>query len=189
MQIRNEEGSITLEAALILPMFMMFIVFLASIIRISVAEISLDKAVSETTEIVATHAYPATIFQDGAESFISDKVPGLTGGMFTKDDLEEFAETTIHDVFDIDVSASDFINDLTASILKKNISKRFKENVRASSDPDVEVEVDAPGSINGGEDSYLDVTASYDLDLTVPFVDHTITIKKRAYERLWVGRH
>ncbi|QGS68918.1 hypothetical protein CV093_12315 [Oceanobacillus sp. 143] len=51
----------------------------------------------------------------------------------------------------------------------------------------ITVEVDLPSSLNGAADSYFGITATYDLDLTVPFVEKTITIKKQAYERLWVG--
>ncbi|QGS68919.1 hypothetical protein CV093_12320 [Oceanobacillus sp. 143] len=68
MQLKDEDGSITLEAALVIPVFMLFIVFMASIIRISVAEIALNKSVTETAQIIANHAYPATILSEELES-------------------------------------------------------------------------------------------------------------------------
>lgn len=189
MRMKNEDGSITIEAAMVMPVFMVFIVFMASIIRISVAEISLDKAVSETTEIVATHAYPATMFQDELDSKIGNKMPGLTSDLIDKGDLENFANTTIQEVFDINISASSFLDDIASSALEGKVQDRFEENADADSsdDADVSVEVDSPTSITGDTGSYLGVTGTYDMDLTVPFIDYTITLKKKAYERLWVG--
>jgi predicted membrane-bound dolichyl-phosphate-mannose-protein mannosyltransferase len=66
----NEDGSITLEAALIVPVFMFFILFLIIIIQIAVAEIALQRAASQTTEYVATHVYPVHL----VKNHITDKV-------------------------------------------------------------------------------------------------------------------
>ncbi|HLR03167.1 MAG TPA: TadE family protein [Virgibacillus sp.] len=190
LQLRDEDGSITLEAAFVLPIFMVFIVFMASFIRISIAEINLNKAVSETTEVIATHAYPATILSNGVESVAEDKVSGISSNLLSLSELEDFANTTLKDVFDLDISASGFINDLSESIIQKEVKKRYKENTDSSFEPDISVELDLPTSINGSsEGSYLGVTASYDLGLNVPFMDYTITLKKKGYGRLWTGAH
>lgn len=189
LHFRNENGSITLEAALVLPVFMLFIVFMASIIRISVAEIALNKSVNETSKIIATHAYPATILAEEASGLVGDKLSGLTLGEVSLTDVEDLVGTSIREFLDIDVSGSNYLNDLGTSAITPIIKEKFAENMNSNSESinNLTVEVEMPNSLNGGEGSYLGIIASYDLDLTVPFVEKTITIKKQAYERLWVG--
>lgn len=189
MHVRNENGSITLEAALVLPVFMLFIVFMASIIRISVAEIALNKSVNETTKIIATHAYPATILAEEASGVVSGKLSGLSLGEISLTDVEELIGTSMREYLDLDVSGANFLSDIGTSAISPIIREKFAENMNTdlASIDNLTVEVEMPGSLNGGEDSYLGISASYDLDLTVPFVEKTITLKKQAYERLWVG--
>src|SRR5699024_1526448 len=85
---------------------MVFIVFMASFIRISIAEINLNKAVSETTEVIATHAYPATIVSNGVESVAEDKVSGISSNLLSLSELEDSSHTTLKVVFYLDFSDS-----------------------------------------------------------------------------------
>jgi len=66
----NEKGSITLEAALVLPLFLAFVLCLITIIRLTIVQMSLQNATSEMTKQVATHVYPVSLaydtFQDSA---------------------------------------------------------------------------------------------------------------------------
>ncbi|MBR3118345.1 MULTISPECIES: TadE/TadG family type IV pilus assembly protein [Oceanobacillus] len=189
MRLKSENGSITLEAALVLPFFMLFIVFMASIIRISVAEIALNKSVSETAQIISTHAYPATILSDQVENLASDKLSGISTNIISLEDVEKLVGTSLKELLDFDPSSSNYIDQLGASVVTPIVQEKFADNMNSNSatGSNINVEVELPGSINGGADSYIGITATYDLDLTVPFVDRTITIKKQAYERLWVG--
>ncbi|WP_176555821.1 TadE family protein [Virgibacillus ndiopensis] len=189
MNLRKEDGSITLEAAMVLPIFMLFVVFMASMIRISVAEIALNKSVAETAQFISTHAYPATIVTEGVNSIIDDKLTGMTLGTINLQEAEEFIGTSFREVMDINVTGSSFIQSFSDSKIKSVVQDKFADNVASNlfDESNVSVEVDLPVSLQGGEDSYIGISATYDLDLYVPFVSHTITIKKNAYERLWVG--
>ena len=102
MRLKSENGSITLEAALVLPFFMLFIVFMASIIRISVAEIALNKSVSETAQIISTHAYPATILSDQVENLASDKLSGISTNIISLEDVEKLVGTSLKELLDFD---------------------------------------------------------------------------------------
>lgn len=189
IRLRNENGSITLEAAMVLPVFMLFVVFMATIIKISVAEIALNKSVSETAQVIATHAYPVTILAEETRSIANDKLSGLTINEFNMGDVEKLVGTTFRAAFDIDISGSNYIQQLSSGLVTPIIQDKFADNVDNSffDESNVRVDVDLPGSINGSSESYVGITAEYDMDIVVPFVDHTITIKKKAYERLWVG--
>ncbi|MBP2077506.1 TadE family protein [Oceanobacillus polygoni] len=189
MRFKSENGSITLEAALVLPFFMLFIVFMASIIRISVAEIALNKSVSETAQILSTHAYPITILSNQIENLASDKLSGISTDIISLEDVEKVVGTSLKEFLDFDPSSSNYFDELGTSVLTPIVQEKFAKNMNSNSvtESSLNVEVELPRSINGGTDSYIGITASYDLDLTVPFVDRTITIKKQAYERLWIG--
>jgi hypothetical protein len=66
--IRNQEGGIVLEAALVLPLFLSFILMLIAFIQISLAEMALQSAVSETTKILAVNMYPVDLLYAEAQS-------------------------------------------------------------------------------------------------------------------------
>lgn len=72
--VRKDNGSITLEAAMILPFFMLFIIFLATIIRIAIADMALYKAASETTEVIVAYSYPVEVATSTAEEIVNDKL-------------------------------------------------------------------------------------------------------------------
>lgn len=62
--LRDPRGSITVEAALVLPLFLAFILFLIMMVRITVVDVALNKAASELTKQVSTHMYPVVLSYD-----------------------------------------------------------------------------------------------------------------------------
>jgi hypothetical protein len=66
--IRKEEGGIVLEASLVLPLFMSFILMLIAFIQVSLAEMALQSAVSETTKVIAANMYPVDLMYQEARS-------------------------------------------------------------------------------------------------------------------------
>ncbi|RED63017.1 TadE/TadG family type IV pilus assembly protein [Cohnella lupini] len=61
---RNEKGSITLEAAMVLPLFLAFVLCLITVIRMTILQMALQNATSEMTKLVATHIYPVSLAYD-----------------------------------------------------------------------------------------------------------------------------
>ncbi|MCD1262041.1 pilus assembly protein [Paenibacillus athensensis] len=59
----NENGSITLEAALVLPLFLAFVLCLMTIIKLTIVQMSLQNATSEMTKQVATLRHWAKRFR------------------------------------------------------------------------------------------------------------------------------
>ncbi|MBU9724257.1 MULTISPECIES: TadE/TadG family type IV pilus assembly protein [Bacillaceae] len=55
---KREDGSITLEAAIVMPIFILFLIFLIFMIRFAITDIALNRAVSETAKQVSTQFYP-----------------------------------------------------------------------------------------------------------------------------------
>jgi hypothetical protein len=64
--VRNEEGGIVLEASIVLPMFLSFILMLIAFIQVSLAELALQSAVSESTKVIAVNMYPVDLLYQEA---------------------------------------------------------------------------------------------------------------------------
>lgn len=192
--IRKEDGSLTLEAAIVMPFFMLFIVFLATILRITIADMALYKATSETSEVLVSFAYPAQIAIGATEGVVKDKLGSVLPHDLDLDQLTSWAITGIEFFFeDVNVSRDikSFFDGLTEGPIEQMIQNKFAETVgneKAFKKEYLKVtNVDAPGIIYGSGDDYLKIEVSYDLKISLPFVSKTITLRKTSYERLWTG--
>ncbi|TQS74627.1 pilus assembly protein [Ornithinibacillus gellani] len=190
--IRKENGSITLEAAMILPLFMLFIVFLATLIRLAVADMALYKAASETTELVVSYAYPADIAKSSVTSIIDDKIKSIENeNQIDITGAIEWANEGLQ-FFGIDIAASveNLFEGLAASAVEPILEDKFKQatgNWNFFKPENLHVtKVELP-SLAFGSGRYLEIDVEYVFDITIPFVDKTIVLKKTAYERLWNG--
>ncbi|OXM88249.1 hypothetical protein CF651_01880 [Paenibacillus rigui] len=99
--MRSDEGSIVLEAALVLPLFLSFIFMLIAFVQVSIAEMALQSAVSETTKVVATHMYPVDLLyqqakgkweQSAANSWMDRALGQIESVKQTAEDSEQFVE-------------------------------------------------------------------------------------------------
>lgn len=178
------KGSITLEAAMILPFFLLFVVFLATLIRISIAEIGLEESVSSTTQTIATHAYPATYVTETPASIIDDRIKGATMDLISLENVEKWSGKSLSD-FGVGETGLNVIEQLSQGAIESSVQENFRENVPGSffNPDDIKATVELPADIKG----MVSITAEYKLDIVLPFVDRTIILKKRATERLWTG--
>ncbi len=60
----NRRGSLTVEAAIILPLFLCFFFFMVFVIKAACIHISLDHAVQETAKEIAASAYPLSLINE-----------------------------------------------------------------------------------------------------------------------------
>lgn len=185
--MRKEEGSITLEAAMVLPFFMLFIVFLATIIRISIADMALYQSVSETNEVIATHAYPADLATTAVEDILNDKLSGIHEDL----DLNLAASllTDSMEYLDINIDVNGYLQSISADLLEPVIQDKFADKVGGSFFDSSNLSIDQvthPTSFTG-DGAFIEIDASYKIDVAVPFVNKQIILKKTSYERLWAG--
>lgn len=177
---------------MVLPFFMLFIVFLATIIRIAIADMALYQAVSETNEVIATHAYPADLATTAVNDIIDEKLSGLNNDLNLELDREQIVElfnngmNSLGIEFDVSSFLTDIAND---AVVEPIIRKKFAEKVGGSFFDPTKLKIDSitPPSSFTGEGAFIEIDVSYDIDIVVPFVDKTITLKKTSYERLWAG--
>lgn len=192
--MKNEKGSLTLEAAMILPFFMLFIVFLANIIRIGIADMALYQSLAETNEVIVTHAYPAEIAVTGISDLAESKFSGLLEasgadqiGITPEIAADLFVEGM--EYLGIEIDPHGYLNSFTASVIEPILREKFSEKTGGEFFDPAKLTVDqvvTPTSFTGSG-AYLEINASYEVDINFPFVNRTIILKKTSYERLWAG--
>lgn len=192
--IRNENGSITIEAALIIPIFLTFVLFLSSLIKITVAEMALQKAVDETAQNVSHYSYLAMV----AQKKIKKTTDGFVDSLTDKS-KEKLGNHTIanHLLEKISQAGKDFIP--TSGEAINHFSDGMYQNmVRASYEKHIgQSQFYNPGGIRvvdssfpqgtSGEAANVKIEAENTLKIVVPFFEQEVKIKKVAVERGWVG--
>ncbi|TDQ42200.1 TadE/TadG family type IV pilus assembly protein [Aureibacillus halotolerans] len=189
--LKNKEGSISLEASIVMPLFLMFLLFLVGILKIAAAEAALQHAVSEGTKQVATHIYPVQQLAGAASGAISGELGSFEDyynlstnefdvqGMMS--DMAQKALSDYIDGFDLRGFIEGAVEGPAQSLVKHYLDEGVmpEEGIK-------DIKVELPG-MNGGADSYLSIEVTYELPLPLPFIDETILLKKKGFERVWTG--
>ncbi|WP_246187882.1 TadE/TadG family type IV pilus assembly protein [Paenibacillus tengchongensis] len=71
----KDEGSMVVEAAMILPVFLLFVLFLIFIIQMTLYSTALQSTASDTVKMISAHMYPAALAMESLE----DKNGGTQG--------------------------------------------------------------------------------------------------------------
>jgi hypothetical protein len=210
-------GSIVVEASLILPIFLSFILVLNSFIQITIAQIALQTAVSETTKQIATHMYPVKLLYMEAES----KITGNHTGLIIQQVLEKIVETRskLTDSEELVEQYASYIPEPIVTILK--LEKKHRELLESNGQDMSQQLLDQtfnplvnqaftklvlqfadhnviqPNHLNvvdiqlpnlaSPSEAFIAIEAQYDIQLMIPFFHRTLALRKRAMERLWIG--
>lgn len=179
--IRKEEGSVVIEATLMLPFVILLLILLTSFIRISIVEMELANAGSETVKMIAHHVYPAII----AYNEIGQEIEGKSALNIFMDNNDNQSETVkwFRQLNNIpaakDYPQSTVLNNIFQPILDANtnekiIDLRFYQLVN----------VRLPAVLGGTGDNF-GFQVRYDVPLKIPFVNRSISIIKNFEERIW----
>jgi hypothetical protein len=214
---RDERGSVSLEATLALPFFLAFVLALICLVKLTIADMALQNAVSETVKQMAANAYPVVLMADEAlqaysqsrvgvvadewlakirtardklvqgeqwvedyEAFIPD---ALVGWVQWEQQKREQAEHMAKE--ELDQFVRDHIDPLVRAAFKEAVMHYADEEV-LKKERLVVSEVILPGLASTGS-RFVGITAQYSVKLPIPFINKTITLRKKAYERIWTG--
>jgi hypothetical protein len=199
----SDEGGLTLEAALVLPICLSFILLLMAMIRISLVEMSLNQVVNETTRQVATHMYPiGLMYERSGEMTSKETTDQMSETVSSSKDKEIQIQDTITSYYKIfPTEVKKFIDVFkkldsgTVSPHDQMIGAMFQPIVHYYADDQfLHVEnlrvtkVTIPNLKDGNEDqAYFGIDVKYELPLHIPFVEKTLIFKQQAYERVWLG--
>lgn len=179
----------TLEAAMVLPFFMLFIVFLAMIIRLAIVDMALYQSLAETNEVVVTLAYPADLATTAVSNIVEEKFDGLSEKFEIDPQLAKDLLNDSMEYLGINIDVNGYLDSITPGLVEPIIEDKFSSRLGGNFFDPTNLKIDSiktPTSFTG-DGAFLEINASYDVDISIPFVEKTITLKKTSYERLWAG--
>lgn len=198
---KREEGSIVLEAALILPIFIGFVILLISFIRIALVQIALDNTVAEATKQIATHYYPIDLAY--GEFNTTETGSNINKGI---DDLKEKRERVIAFEQLLKNYSDQLPNELSSILYIRQsiesevvgaydsaLAKGFQPIVDYYADDTIlditnlqVTKVTLP-DLRERDTLFFGIEVRYDMSLNIPFFNRPITFIDSSYERVWIG--
>ncbi|WP_306436687.1 TadE/TadG family type IV pilus assembly protein [Paenibacillus azoreducens] len=198
----RQQGSMVVEASLVLPMFIFFVLFLIYMVQMTLISTALQSTVSDTVKMVSTHIYPVALAieqkapetkSDGKEPAGSWSVPKLSltdwAAQYTDTLPPPLNEWMAGAVDKVDEPLQDLKNQAAEAILDpvvKPILKPYMESRLLDYDRIHVSNIQIP-NLRTRTDPYFGIVVSYELPMKVPFLDKKIVLQAKAQERLWIG--
>ncbi|HEY0828978.1 MAG TPA: TadE family protein [Bacilli bacterium] len=177
---RKDSGSIALEAALIMPLFLVFVLSLITLIKISIIDIALSSAVSETTKQIAAHMYPVDLLYQDYEHYSFLIPPPLL----------EVAKWELYQRNSIEDSLNHKYNQALNRVFKPLLNYFVDVNsgdIKKLNSSQLTIEKVTLPNLSNRSRAIFGIEAKYQLTLPIPFFRKIIYIRKRSLERVWVG--
>ncbi|OPA77006.1 hypothetical protein BVG16_17440 [Paenibacillus selenitireducens] len=199
----------TVEAAMILPVFLLFVVFLIYIVKMAFITMALQVTVSNTVKQLATHMYPVAMVIDqqgeaegaGKKSGTNpgDEVLLESGGQQPappKLTFDELADT-YNQLFpppigdwikstDLYGQFVDAAHQAAGDTLVKPLMKPYMQDTILNIDRIHVTRVTLP-QWKKKENMMIALEVSYTMPMRVPFLSQALVLQAKAAERVWVG--
>jgi hypothetical protein len=187
----GSSGGITLETALIMPMFMLVIIFLIFLVQTSIISMALHGALSQTARQAASVWYPVALATDKARgSELNRQIEQWNGKWLSvADTLSQYGEWLPSPMNNWAEQASDASFSLEDNVAKhafgqlidqftdKRVLDKERITLTAVELPDVE----------NRDKAFLTIEAEYPLPMRIPFLGRQLVIRESARERAWIG--
>lgn len=213
----EQKGGMVLEASLVLPFFLAFVMGLIICIQIAVLEMELQAGVSEATKSVAGQLYPVRLLvQEAKSKFDQSHIAEMMGSVVDRvqtardqvknmenlaDEYAAYIPNALLELVKLEKEkrelgegkAQEELEELYDSQVKPRIHAAFTPIVYAFCNQTIMkkekfkvISVTLPSMESGG-DVFFGIEAQMTYKLPLPFISHTIILKKKAVERAWVG--
>jgi hypothetical protein len=185
----GERGSVTLETALVMPVFLLLVFFLLFLVQTSIISMALHGAVSQTVRLAASSWYPISLLQ-------AEKGPAQDQEAAWKDKLSSVRETVgafgqwlplpLRD-WAAAISEGDWSpEEETAKAVLGQMAMQLADTNVLDADRFRVTSVRLPQNGNVSE-AFLTLEAEYRLPFRVPFSGQALAIRASARERVWSG--
>jgi hypothetical protein len=202
------------EAAMVLPIFLLFVLFLISIVQMTLYSTALQSTASDTVKSISTHMYPAALAVQkwGATSEVVDE--SVKSGTDLTAGNQPGSNWTIPRLSLTDwgssyaMSLPKPLNEWVMSALEKGEGPLQKLQAETSEsvldlaikpllkpylssellDYDrIHISNIIVPELKDGTRPYFGLIVSYELPMKVPFLNQSIVLEASAVERLWIG--
>ncbi|MBA2940071.1 pilus assembly protein [Paenibacillus sp. CGMCC 1.16610] len=211
----EQKGGIVLEAALILPFFLAFVVGLVICIQIACLEMALQAGVSEATKSIAGQLYPVRLLvqeakvkfeQSGPVEIINSAIGHVQSAREqvsnTENLADEYAAYIPQPLLELvkwekekrlqgEELLTEGKDELFEQQVKSRLHAAFTPIVYAFCDDSIVQKTNFKvvsvtlPSLYNDGDAYFGIEAEISYRLPIPFLSQTIILKKRAFERAW----
>lgn len=198
--IKNDSGSVTLEAAVFMPIFILFIVFLIFMIRFTLIDIAINQAANETAKNIATQVYPAKRMKDAAQEFIEGEIASNTKYTPIISDAKKVFTNIKGDLDALELTEGFYdllpevdITEMKNQAISHAISGPIESILIKELEPAVDIGFIEPENVSvsraslGPDGKHIEIVVDYEFELPLPFIESKYKLQKRAYERLWIG--
>lgn len=210
----KEEGSMVVEAAMVLPFFLLFVLFLISIVQMTLYSTALQSTASDTVKSISTHMYPAALAVQKWGATSEADADAVKGGTDLSAGNPAESNWTIPRLSLTDWGSSYAmalpkpLNEWVMSALEKGEGPLQKLQAETSEsvldlaikpllkpylssdllDYDrIHVSNIIVPELKKSTRPYFGLVVSYELPMKVPFLNQSIVLEASAVERLWIG--
>ncbi|RKP53817.1 pilus assembly protein [Cohnella endophytica] len=184
-------GSVTLETALVMPVFLIFVLFLVFMIQTAIISMAFHGALSQTARQAASAWYPVSLgIEQAKETKVGQQAEkwnekwlsvGETVGKYGKwlpSPMKEWAEQASNGSLSLEQQA---VRLAFGQLMKPFVDENVLEDSRIRLTSVV---------LPDGDDraqAYLTIEAEYKLPMKVPFIGRSLVLRSSARERVWIG--
>jgi len=188
---RAAPGSVTLETALVMPIFLLFVMFLIFLVQTAVISMALHGVLSQTARQAASAWYPIALATDKArDSELNRQIEKWNGKWLNvADTLRQYGHWLPSPMNDWAEQASEMSFSLEEHAAKLAFGQLMKQFVDERVLDVSRIELASVGlpDVSDRANAYLTLEAEYPLPMRVPFLNRRLVLRESARERVWIG--
>jgi hypothetical protein len=197
--IREIKGSMTIEAALVVPFVALVAMAFITCMQLVMAEIAMQQAVSQTVKLTAAHMYPIALVQQTSPGQQAAQV--IVNAEDWMKRVDQVAEMLVSYDEQLPGQLSEGLTGATAwlrrtandsadaglsRVFLPMLREQLHESAWVNSERVKITDVQFPNLAERGN-AYFGLTALYKMRIALPFYQTVIEIEVDAYERIWLA--
>ena len=196
---KKEQGSMVLEASLVLPVFLFFIMFLIFIVQMTLISTALQSTAGEAVKQLSTKIYPVSLAFTPSDSAGGEgsgggwKIPELSLTEWAEGYASSLPEPLSDWVRSAAASGEQPLQEIKTSVLETVLDPTIKPLLQPFIEPTllnmerVHVNGISIPDLKNKTNPYFRLELSYELPVKVPFLSKPLRIQAAAAERVWIG--
>lgn len=185
------DGGVTIETALVMPIFLMLVIFLIFLVQTAVMSMALHGALSQTARQAASAWYPISLATEKARgSELNQQIEHWNDqwlevseaigqyGRWLPSPMKEWAEQAANSTFSLEQHAAKLA---FSQLMKQFVDEHVLDISRINL-----TSIELPEDQDRGK-AFLTIEAEYALPFQVPFLNRRMVLRESARERVWIG--
>lgn len=187
----SADGGVTLETALVMPVFLLFVFFLIFMIQTAVISMALHGALSQTARQSASSWYPISLALEQARASNLNQQAESWNDRWLKvsDTISEYSQWLPSPMKEWAIQASAgtlSLEQQTAKLAFRQLIEQFVDARVLDSSRITLTSVGLPDEQDRGN-AYLTLQAEYQLPFQIPFSGKKLLLRESVKERVWIG--